>query len=119
MIMTEGNTILTPVSQADGKMKNRPAVILRKMPSYGDLLVCGISTQLHQYVSGFDEIISTTDEDFQSSGLLSKSVIRLAFLSVLPSSRILGSIGSISSNRHRNLLKNLSDYLISSDVNVK
>ena len=110
--MKQGNVILTPVPQSDGKLKNRPAVILREMPSYGDLLVCGISTQLHQHVKGFDEIISLANEDFKSSGLLSESLIRLGFLSVLPRSRILGSIGAISSQRHKRLLKNLSDYLV-------
>ena len=114
--MNESDVILTPVPQADGKLKNRPAVILRQMPSYGDLLVCGISTQLRQYVSGFDSIISPDDEDFEPSGLLSKSVIRLGFLSVLPSKRVMGSIGSISLNRHETLLKNLSDYLVGNKV---
>lgn len=110
--MKQGDVILTPVPQADGKLKNRPAIILREMPFYGDLLVCGISTQLHQYVKGFDETISSDDEDFKSSGLLSNSLIRLGFLSVLPCSRIVGSIGSISSERRKRLLKTLSDYLM-------
>ena len=110
--MKQGDVVLTPVPQADGKLKNRPAIILREMPSYGDLLVCGISTQLHQFVKGFDEIISLGDEDFKSSGLLSKSLIRLGFLVVLPRSRILGSISAISFERHKRLLKTLSEYLI-------
>lgn len=46
--MKEGEVILTPVPQADGKVKNRPALILREMPRYKDFLVCGISTQTHQ-----------------------------------------------------------------------
>lgn len=99
--MKEGNIVLTPVPQADGKIKNRPAVILREMPLYRDLLVCGISTQLNRCVKDFDEIISTDDTDFGSSGLLEESVIRLGFLAVLPRSSILGSIGSISTERHR------------------
>jgi mRNA interferase MazF len=110
--MKQGDIILTPVPQADGKLKERPAIILREMPPYGDFLVCGISTQLHQHVKGFDEIISPADEDFKPSGLLSKSLIRLGFLAVLPCSRILGSIGAISSKRHKRLLKTLSDYLV-------
>ena len=48
--MKQGDLILTPVPQADGRQKNRPAIILKEMPPYGDLLVCGVSTQLHQYV---------------------------------------------------------------------
>ncbi len=56
--MQEGDVVLTPIPQADGGTKNRPALILREMPPYGDLLVCGLSTQLRHYVAGFDEIIS-------------------------------------------------------------
>lgn len=110
--MKEGDVILSPVPQADGKIKNRPAIILREIPPYKDFLVCGISTQLNQLVKGFDEIISPQDSDFASSGLKSKSLIRLGFLVVLPQRSILGSIGSISPERHQRLLKTLSDYLI-------
>jgi mRNA interferase MazF len=53
--MKQGDIILTPVPQADGKIKNRPALILREMPSYGDFLVCGISTQLRHYVNDFTQ----------------------------------------------------------------
>ncbi|MCP5054878.1 MAG: type II toxin-antitoxin system PemK/MazF family toxin [bacterium] len=109
--MEQADIILTPVPQSDGKIKNRPAVILRVMPSYGDFLVCGVSTQLHHYVKGFDQIISPADEDFKSSGLVAKSLIRLGFLSVLPRSRVMGSIGSISPARHKRLLNSLSDYI--------
>lgn len=110
--MKHGDVILTTIPQADGKLKNRPALILCEMPSYGDLLVCGISTQLIQKVKNFDEIISCGHNDFKSSGLLSESLIRLGFLAVLPSSRILGTIGKISTERHSRLLRTLVDYLI-------
>src|SRR5665213_3749099 len=33
------DVVLTSLPQADGKGKNRPAVVLRVMPEYGDLLV--------------------------------------------------------------------------------
>ena len=114
--MKEGDVILTSVPQADGKLKDRPAVFLREMPPYQDLLVCGVSTQLHQYVKDFDEIISPADADFKSSGLLSESLIRLGFLAVLPRHRILGSIGTISSERHNRLLRKLSDYLVANST---
>ena len=52
--MKEADVILTPIPQADGHVKNRPAIILCEMPSYGDLLVCGVSTQLDHYVQGFN-----------------------------------------------------------------
>ncbi len=45
--MNEGDVILALIPQADGVEKNRPALILREMPPFGDMLVCGISTQIH------------------------------------------------------------------------
>src|SRR5947207_2311193 len=110
--MKEGDVVLTPIPQADGVVKNRPAIILREMPLYRDFLVCGISTQLNKQVKGFDDVIEPTDDDFRKSGLRTASLVRLGFLAVLPSVQIIGTIGSISSTRHRKLLKTLSDHLI-------
>lgn len=110
--MTEGDVVLTPVPQADGTIKNRPAVFLREMPPFKDLLVCGISTQLRQEVKGFDELISPSDADFASSGLVRQSLIRLGYLAILPRSQIIGTIGSISAERYKRLLEKLSEYLV-------
>ena len=110
--MTEGDVVLTPVPQADGQIKNRPAIVLREMRPYGDLLVCGVSSQLSQRVPGFDEVILPADADFAASGLVSASLIRLGFLATVPRRSVAGSIGAISPERHKRLLKTLSDYLI-------
>ena len=40
--MTDGDVVLVPLPQADGQVKNRPAIVLRAMPPHGDLLVCGV-----------------------------------------------------------------------------
>lgn len=109
--MTEGDVILTPIPQANGQIKNRPVLFLRKMPPYDDVLVCGISSQLHQQVFGFDEIISRSDMDFPLSGLIQDSLIRLGFLALIPQDNIIGSIGAISPERRKRLLNNLSEYL--------
>jgi mRNA interferase MazF len=50
----EGDISLVTLPQADGLIKPRPAVLLRQMPPFGDWLVCGISTQLHQRVADLD-----------------------------------------------------------------
>lgn len=110
--MNQGDVVLTPVPQANGILKNRPAIFLREMPPYRDVLVCGISTQLHQEVKGFDEVFDQTDSDFAASGLRTTSLIRLGFLAVLPRSTVIGSIGSVSPERHKRLLTRLSDYLV-------
>ena len=114
--MKEGDVVLTPIPQADGRIKSRPVIILRELPFYRDFLVCGVSTQLKHYVKGFDGIISPSDPDFNMSGLLTESVIRLGFLAVLPCKTIVGAIGEISSQRHKHLLKTLSDYLVGKKV---
>jgi mRNA interferase MazF len=109
--MKEGDIVLALLPQTDGRGKYRPAVVLRRMPGFGDLLVCGISTQLLQQVADFDEMIKLSDADFNASGLKAPSLIRLGFLGVLPVSRFLGRIGSISSERHRSLLSKLAGHL--------
>jgi mRNA interferase MazF len=111
--MKEGDIILVPLPQSDGQIKRRPAVLLRTLPPFGDFLVCGISTQLRQQVSGFDEILGKSDDDFSMTGLRQDSLIRLGFLAVFASDQVTGSIGEISAKRHQGLLKKLADYLIS------
>ncbi len=109
--MKESNIILTIVAQADRQQKKRPALILKDLPKYGDLLVCGISTQFQHYIPDFDEIIRAEDNDFILSGLVKESLIRLSFLSVIRQREAIGIIGSISIDRHHCLLSNLSNYL--------
>lgn len=109
--MKEGDIILTALLQADGKQKLRPALILRIMPLYNDLLLCGISSKIANYCEGFDEIITGKDKDFKNSGLNQDSLIRLGFLCVIPKKDIPGSIGNISSERYKKLINNLADYL--------
>lgn len=109
--MTAGDVALTPLPQADGRTKPRPVILLRQMPPFGDWLVCGVSTQLHQEVAGFDEIIAPAHADFRQSGLKAPSLIRLGFLTVLPSDRLLGALGSISAERHDRLVRRLGGFL--------
>ena len=110
--MKEGDVILVPLPQADGQRKPRPAIILRILPPFGDFLVCGISSQLHRQVRGLDEVISRADKDFTGSGLQTDSLIRSGFLAVYAQRQIIVSIGEISSERHRRLLKQLAEFLV-------
>ncbi|MBK9216586.1 MAG: type II toxin-antitoxin system PemK/MazF family toxin [Chloracidobacterium sp.] len=109
--MKEGDIVLVAMPQADNAVKNRPVVFLREMRPFADALVCGVSTQMRQMVAGFDEFVSGEDEDYSSTGLVEPSLIRLGFLAVIPQSKIAGSIGAISSIRHRRLLEKLGSYL--------
>ena len=110
--MTEGDVALAMLPQADGQLKPRPVVLLRQMPPFADWLVCGISTQLRQQVAGFDEIVEPSHPDFRRSGLRTASLIRLSFLTVTPANEFVGTIGSISAQRHARLLQKLSAFLV-------
>lgn len=111
--MESGNIILAALPQSDGKTKLRPALVLKKIPPYNDLLVCGISTQTDQEVIGFDELIKTNDKDYPQSGLVHESLIRLGYLAVVPKVIIAGSIGKVSSTRLSQLKQRLSDFILS------
>ena len=87
-------------------------LVLRELPPFGEKLVCGLSTQLHHQAAGLDEIISFSDEDFASSGLVTTSLIRLCFLGRLTNPYLVGPVGTISPERHARLLRRLSSYLI-------
>lgn len=110
-MIIEGDVVLTPLPQADGRVKNRPAIALRQMPRFGDWLICGISTQQHLEVAGFDDLILARDADYPASGLKALSLIRLGFLAVLPERRLLGTIGAIAPERQRRLLNRLIQRL--------
>jgi mRNA interferase MazF len=109
--MTEGDIAIASLPQADGQLKNRPVVLLRRLPPFGDFLVCGVSTQVQQRVPDFDELLAPGNPDFPASGLKAASLIRLGFLVALPANALLGRIGSLAPARHRRLLANLCRHL--------
>lgn len=109
--MNEGAVVLVPFQQADGTHKNRPAIVLRALPPFNDLLPCGVSMQLRHEARGFDDRIAEIDTDFAASGLTTASLIRLGYLALLPAREVRGAIGAISRERHHRLLRRLSDYL--------
>lgn len=83
--MREGKIVLALLPQADGAQKLRPALVLKKMPTFNDYLLCGISTQLHQEISDFDEVIPSN----ATTGLRETSLVRLSFLVSLPENQII------------------------------
>jgi mRNA interferase MazF len=94
----------------EGKL--RPALLLGKLPGeYEDWLICMISSQTHQYVAGFDEIIQENDVDFGESGLKVTSVIRVGRLAVVSGEILIGALGQVSSERLSRVKKHLSDWL--------
>ncbi|MDD1745311.1 MAG: type II toxin-antitoxin system PemK/MazF family toxin [Candidatus Methanoperedens sp.] len=113
-MIQEGQIVLFKFPQTDqisGKL--RPALIIRETPgSYGDWLICMISSQLSQQIPGFDEIIREEDVDFSQSGLKISSVIRISRLAVVNRKVLLGSIGNIDSERLMSIKKKLSKWIM-------
>ena len=109
--MTAGDIVIARLPQANGELKNRPTVLLCELRPYGDFLLCGISSKLHQEVPGFDHVIRATDNEFERSGLTTTSVIRLGFLSTVTAPAVIGRIGSITPHLHGELLGRLADFL--------
>ena len=58
-----------------------------------------ISSQTHQHIAGFDDMVNESDEDFGESGLKVTSVIRVGRLAVVSGEILLGAIGEISRGR--------------------
>lgn len=102
---------MVDLPQSDGAVKKRPALLLRQMPRFNDWLLVGISTQLHQEVPGFDEILCDDEPYFVDTGLLQSSLIRLGFLAVIPSRQIVGTIGHIPARLLITLQKRLGDFI--------
>jgi mRNA interferase MazF len=92
--------------------KLRPALLIAKVPGrFDDWLTSVISTQLHQAVDGFDEIISENDPDYAASGLKMDSVIRVGRLGVLDGTLFEGAIGKIAPKRLKKIKSRLADWL--------
>ena len=109
--MKPGDVLLTIMPQADGSQKARPVLFLCRVPPFDDFLVCGITTQLGNAVPGLDEIVSASDGDFKATGLKATSLIRTAYLALLPAARFNGRIGSVTEARHKRLLSALAKFL--------
>jgi len=95
---------------AEGKL--RPALLISKAPGpYDDWLICMISSQLHQQIEGFDELIEEGDSDFQKSGLKKTSVVRISRLAIVEGQILEGRIGKISSGRMQRIRRRLADWI--------
>lgn len=90
----------------------RPALVLARVPGrHEDWLICMISTQLHQETAGFDDVIRDTDEDFQTSGLRSASLVRVGRLAVVERDILIGAIGNVSEQRVLRIKHRVSAWL--------
>ena len=117
-MVAEGDIILASLPQSDGTSKLRPVLLLRRLPGFGDFLVCGISSQLRQAVEDFDLVLMESSPEFQVTGLKVASVFRLTHLAVLPTERMKRLLGVLPSDYVQMLQTRLSSYLIQTDSHI-
>ena len=111
--MNPGDVVLVELPQlGGGPPKWRPALVLAWLPGpFQNVLLCGISTQLQDLQSNWDESLSPKDGDFRVSGLHRVSAIRLSYLYAIESREIAGVIGHIDTNRLSRLRSRLASLL--------
>ncbi|MCU1275880.1 MAG: PemK family protein [Bryobacterales bacterium] len=111
--MKPGDVVLIRLAQVTGgPPKLRPALVLALLPGpYQNVLICGISTQLHRLEPGWDELIQPSDSDFALSGLHSASAVRLSYLYAAERAEISGSIGFVDPARLTRLRSRLAKQL--------
>ena len=112
-MITEAQIVLFRFPQTDQtEAKLRPALVLRRLPGqYNDWIICMISSQLHQEIPDFDEVITPSDSDFQQSGLKLASVIRISRLAVVNSDVLLGKLGQIDTQRLSRIKQRLANWI--------
>lgn len=108
-----GQIVLFRFPRADlSEGKLRPALLLSEVPGpYEDWLICMISSQVHQRIDGFDELIEKDDRDFARSGLKVTSVIRIGRLAVVEGEMLAGRIGTISTERMTRIRGKLAEWI--------
>lgn len=109
-----GQIVLFRFPQADlSEGKLRPALLLSEVPGpYENWLICMISSQVHQRIDGFVELIEEDDTDFARSGLKVTSVIRIGRLAVVEGVMLDGKIGTISTERMGRIRGDLRSGLV-------
>ena len=110
---SEGAIVLLRYPNTDGSQgKRRPAVLLKSIPSsFGDWLICMVSTQLHQKSEGLDLVLQMKDVDFAGTGLKADSLIRISRLAVVEERMFELSLGRLADSRLREARESLIRWL--------
>ncbi len=104
--MRAGSIVKVVLPQADGKLKARPGLVLKRLSDV-DVLICGISSKMHRQQQGIDLLLLPNDEAFASSGLRFAALIRVGFIASVPLSSIEGAIGDVPQSLLHQALDNL------------
>ncbi len=111
-MINPGTIILLNFPQADLQTFSiRPVLLLKETPSrFDDWLVCMVSSQIHQHIEGFGEIINKDDSDFPTSRLKNTSVIRLDRILTVSQQRFKAELGNIDQDRLQRLYNMLARW---------
>ncbi len=95
--MNAGDVVLIRLPTfAGGMAKLRPALVVALLPGpYQTLLLCGISSQITNFLPNWDEFIDGNDLDYAASGLHQPSIVRLSYLYAADPVEIAGTIGAV------------------------
>ena len=93
--MTPGDIVLVHMPTRKGTGKKRPALVLMVTEPFGDLVVCGISSQTRNEVPEFDIILNKQEEGFQQTGLKQDSLFRLGYITTVAKHFVPGKIGQL------------------------
>ncbi|MCF8257019.1 MAG: type II toxin-antitoxin system PemK/MazF family toxin [Flavobacteriales bacterium] len=104
--MKQGSIVKVVLPQADGRLKARPALVLKRLNDL-DVLVCGISSKVHRKQQGIDLLLRPEDSAFAATGLRFTALIRVGFLATIPLSSIEGAIGHVAEEVLDEALANL------------
>ena len=99
--MKPGDVVLIRLPTfSGGPMKLRPALVVALLPGpYQTILLCGISSQISNFLPNWDEFLDANDADFSTSGLHQPSIIRLSYLYAADPSELAGLLGNIDAAR--------------------
>ncbi|MFZ1694265.1 MAG: type II toxin-antitoxin system PemK/MazF family toxin [Flavobacteriales bacterium] len=109
--MEAGDVIRWAFVQADGRIKLRPAVLVKSVPPFNDWVICAVSSQLQRYQVQLDVLLDASHPDFRRSGLSFPSVVRCAQLATIPAQQIEGRIGRLSEATITSIQQQLGQWL--------
>ena len=99
------------MSESDGTLRSRPALLLKRIFPHNDWLMCVISGGLHNEIKGLDVVINTDHPDFANTHLKYSGLIRTGFLYTLSEEIIEGKIGVVSAATYIQVCQNLSRFI--------
>jgi len=91
------------------KSKLRPAIILTKPDTHGDIIVATITSNIHRASHKGDILIPSTNKSFPETGLKVSSVIRLSKLATIHNKRIKGELGLLPQSYQKTINKGITE----------